>query len=81
MEQPAHAPPSSRQSKLLPVSLDVNVNVASVWPLGSDGAEPIVVFGAVVSTVQVRVAALESVFPAASIARLRNVWAPSEIGE
>jgi hypothetical protein len=55
----------------------VNVNdceVAVVVPLGPP---VIVVSGASVSTVKVRVAAVPSTLPAASIARTENVYEPS----
>jgi hypothetical protein len=67
-------------SKLLPDSVDVKLNVASVWLLGSDGPDVMLVFGGVVSMVQVRFAGLESVLPASSIARTRKVCAPSVSG-
>jgi hypothetical protein len=51
--------------------------VADVEFVGSEGPESIVVSGAVVSTVQVRVAGEESVLPALSVARTENVWEPS----
>ena len=45
--------------------------------VGPVGPESIVVSGATVSTVQVRVASLASALPAASRARTRKVWLPS----
>ena len=46
-------------------------------PDGLDGAESIVVSGAVRSTVQVSLAGVESVLPAGSVARMSNVWLPA----
>ena len=45
--------------------------------LGSFGCAVIVVFGAVVSIVQVKLAGVASVLPAASVARTSKVWEPS----
>ena len=49
------------------------MNVGVVTPIVPVGPESIVVFGAVVSTVNVRVAGEASTLPAASVARTRNV--------
>ncbi len=68
-------PPSMRHWKLAPAS-EVKVSVAEVELVVPDGPEPIVVSGAVVSTVHVRVAAAP-VLPAASVARTSKVWPPS----
>jgi hypothetical protein len=75
--QEAKAAPSSPHSKVAPVSLAENVNVALVLVVVAGGLSPIVVSGAVVSTVIARLAGLVSVLPAASMARTSKVWAPS----
>ena len=67
---------SSEHWKVEPVSLDVNAKLAEVAATVPDGPDPIVVSGAVVSTVHVRVAGVASTLPAASTARTRKVWAP-----
>jgi hypothetical protein len=71
--QEAHEPPSSRHSNVEPPSFDVNEKSASGVLAGSFGCAVIVVFGAVVSIVQVKLAGVASVLPAASVARTRNV--------
>jgi hypothetical protein len=58
-------------------SLTVNVMVALLDRLGDEGDPVIVVVGATVSTVNVRVAGEGSVFPAASVARTETVCEPS----
>jgi hypothetical protein len=65
-------PPSSRHWKLEPPSLALNVKSASAELVGSPGFESIVVCGAVVSTVNVRLTGVWT-FPAASVARTRTV--------
>ena len=74
--QVVKASSSMRQSKLAPGSEEnSNVGVASrVRPLGPVS---IVVCGALVSTVIVRLAGVASVLPAASVARTSNVCVPS----
>jgi hypothetical protein len=72
----AHAPLSSLHSKVEPVSVEVNANVAVValtLPLG-----PLVidVFGAVRSIVHVRVAGVALTLPVESFARTENVCEP-----
>jgi hypothetical protein len=67
---------SSEHSKLEPVSLDVNVKVAPVLVVVAGGPEAMVVWGADVSTVNVREAGVASVFPAASLARTWKVREP-----
>ena len=59
-------------------SLELNVNVTD-GPVEAPLAGPpvIVVFGATVSTVNVREAGDASTLPAASTARTSSVWAPS----
>ena len=64
-----HVPLSSLLWKVTPVSFEVNVTEAVVEETFPEGAEVIVVFGIVVSTVQLALAGDASVFPAASIAR------------
>jgi hypothetical protein len=73
----SHVPPSSLHSNVEPVSGELNVKVGVVLPEGLAGLESIVVFGAVVSIVQVDVAGDASVLPAASVARTSKVWLPS----
>jgi hypothetical protein len=70
-------PPSSWHSNVEPVSLETNEKLAAVADVGLLGEAVIVVLGADASTVQVNVAGLVSVFPAASLARTLNVWEPS----
>ena len=53
--QGANAGPSSRQSKVLPLSLAVNEKLGEVLLLGSLGLPMIVAVGATVSIVQVNV--------------------------
>ena len=77
-EQLAKLPESSLHSKVEGDSLDENVNVAELEVVVPDGPESIVVSGAVASIVQVRVAGLASVLPAASTALTENVCAPSD---
>jgi hypothetical protein len=57
---------------VLPASVDVKEKLALVWFVGFAGAEVIVVFGAVLSIVTVRLAEL-SVLPAASATRA-STW-------
>jgi len=71
-------PESSLHSNVDPDSLEENVNVAEVDAVVPEGPESIVVSGAVASIVQVRVAGLASVLPAASTALTENVCAPSD---
>jgi hypothetical protein len=73
--QLAAAPPSSVQLNVLPASVEVNEKLALVLLVGLVGFAVIVVFGAVVSTVNVTVA-----FPtllAASVALTTTVCEPS----
>ena len=51
--------------------------LALVLCVVAGGADVIVVLGAVVSTVQERVAGVGSVLPAGSMARTAKEWAPS----
>ena len=61
-------PLSSLLWKVTPVSFEVKLTEAVVEETSPEGAEVIVVLGAVVSTVQLALAGEASVFPAASIA-------------
>src|SRR6186997_1514016 len=70
-------PPSMRHSKLDPDSLELNAKVGVVFPDGLEGLESMVVFGGVRSTVQVWLAGVASVLPAASGARTSKVWLPA----
>jgi hypothetical protein len=70
--QGAEAPPSSEQLNV-DGSLDTNVKVALVLEVDAGGVEVIVVFGAIVSTTQVKLAGDGSGFPIVSIARTLNV--------
>ena len=72
----AHDPPSSLHSKVEPDSDEVKVNVAVLDERGAPGPLVIEVFGAVLSTVHVRVAGVASTLPAASLARTEKVCEP-----
>ena len=62
---PVDAPgPSSLQSKVEPPSVEEKVKLGWLSPVRPDGPESIVVSGVVVTTVQLRVSSLGSVFPA-----------------
>ena len=74
--QAVNASVSTRHWKLAPDSLP-NANVAVGSPVRPSGPALIVVWGALVSTVMVRLAGLASVLPAASVARTSKVWGPS----
>jgi hypothetical protein len=65
--------PSMRHSKVDPLSVELKLKSGVVLFEGSGGLESMVVFGAVRSTVQVRVAGLPSVLPAWSVARTSKV--------
>src|SRR5947208_4304862 len=69
-----------RHSKVEPGSLELKVNVGVASLSSAGGAESIVVFGAVRSTVQVRLAGVASVLPAGSVARTSKVWLPAPSG-
>jgi hypothetical protein len=71
-----HAAPSRRHSNVA-VSVAENVKLAVVSVTVPDGPPEIVVSGAVVSTVQERVAGVASTFPATSIARTSKVCVPA----
>ena len=70
------APPSRRTSKVAPTS-DVNENDADVEFVGLSGRDVMVVSGAVVSIVQVKLAGVASVLPARSVARTSKVCEPA----
>jgi len=70
-------PPSTRHSKVAPISLELNWKLGVVSFDGLDGLESIVVFGAVRSTVHVWDAGVASVLPAGSVARTSKVWLPA----
>ncbi len=72
-----NAPASREHSNVEPPSLAVKEKSGAAELLGSLGWAVIVVFGAVVSIVQVKAAADASVLPAASVARTSKVWEPS----
>jgi hypothetical protein len=74
--QGSKPPLSRRHWKLEADSLAVNVNVALVLDVLAGGPEPMVVWGAVASTAQLRLAGEPSTLPAASRARTRNWWLP-----
>ena len=69
-------PLSSLLWNVTPVSFELKMTEAVVEETSPEGAEVIVVLGAVVSTVQEALAGVASVFPAASIARIFIVCAP-----
>jgi hypothetical protein len=69
----ASCPPSSEHSNVAPASPALKANVALVLIVVAGGPEVIVVSGAVVSTVNIRLAALPSRLPAASLARTSKV--------
>ncbi len=66
-------PPSSWHSKVEPPSVEVNEKLGPVSFDGSLGCAVIVVSGAAASTVQVKLAGVASVLPAASVARTSKV--------
>src|SRR2546426_8186346 len=73
----AKGEPSRVHSNVLPASVEVNVN-SPTWLLDSAGGfVVIVVSGAVVSMVQVKLAGVGSTLPAGSIARTWKVWLPA----
>ncbi|XSF08636.1 hypothetical protein VZP55_30365 [Myxococcus faecalis] len=74
--QPVKVAPSSAHSYVTPLSLESKSNVASVEAVVPDGPLTMVVSGATVSTVHVRVAGVPSTLPALSRARTASVWLP-----
>ena len=75
--QAVQPPPSSRHSKVEPPSVELKEKLGVVPLDGSLGWAVIVVFGAAVSIVQVKLAGVASVLPAASVARTWKVCEPS----
>src|SRR5947207_1256593 len=75
--QAIQLPASTRHAKVELGSLELKANVGVASLSSAGGAEPIVVFGAVRSTVHVRLAGVASVLPAGSVARTSKVWLPS----
>jgi hypothetical protein len=74
--QTTKAAPSSKHWNVDPASLAVNAKLALVLVTVPLGPEVMVVSGGVVSIVQLREAGVESVLPAASVARTRKVCVP-----
>src|SRR6478672_5296624 len=70
-------PPSTRHSNVEAGSPALNPNVGVASLDGPAGPLSMVVFGAVRSIVQVKLAGVPSVFPTASVARTSKVWVPS----
>jgi uncharacterized membrane-anchored protein len=75
--QEVKEPASSLQAKVLLASVDVKLKLALVLLVVADGLAVIVVSGAVVSMVQVKLAGVGSVLPAASVAWTWKVWLPT----
>jgi hypothetical protein len=69
LEQAAKALPSKLHAKVLPALVAVKLKLAPELLVGTGGLEVIVVSGAVVSIVQVKLAGVGSVLPAVSVAR------------
>ncbi len=69
--------PSSLHSKVLPALVAVKPKLALVLLVVSGGLAVIVVSGAVVSMVQVKLAGVASTLPAGSMARTWKVWLPA----
>jgi hypothetical protein len=76
--QLAKAAESTRHWNVEPDSDEVNAKVGVESLVGPLGPELIVVFGAWVSTVKLRLAGLWSTFPWESEARTSKVWGPLE---
>jgi hypothetical protein len=75
--QAVNAALSSEHLNVAPVgSVEVKLKLALVAFVGFAGFDVIIVSGAVVSTVQVKLAGLASVLPAASVAATWKVWDP-----
>jgi hypothetical protein len=75
--QAVKEPASSLHSKVLPASVAVKLKLALVLLVVAAGLAVIVVSGAVVSIVQVKLAGVESVLPAGSVAWTWKVWLPT----
>ena len=69
---------SKLHAKVLPDSVDVKLKLALVLVVDDEGLALIVVSGGVVSMVQEKLAGVESVLPAASVARTWKVWLPAD---
>ena len=63
------------------MSVPEKVKLAAALLVSAGGPESIAVVGAVVSTVQVELAGVASMFPAWSIARTSKLWEPSASAE
>ncbi|MFP5452314.1 MAG: hypothetical protein ACLGG9_11295 [Thermoleophilia bacterium] len=74
--QGANDAPSRRHSKVDPASDDAKLTLVEIVLITAAGAWVIVVCGATLSTTKATSAGVESVFPAGSVARTRNVCAP-----
>ncbi len=61
----------------VPVSLPLKLKLADVLLLKAGGLLVMLVSGARLSIVQVKLAGVESVLPALSVARTSKVWLPS----
>ena len=75
--QAVQAPPSTWHANVAAASSAPNAKLASPLRAAAGGPDVIVVVGATVSIVSVRVTGEASVLPAASLARTENVWVPS----
>src|SRR5436309_16094141 len=75
--QAPNAAPSSLHSNVLPASVAVKLKDAEVLFVSVAGLLVMVVSGAVMSTVQLRLAGVGSTLPAGSIARTRNTGRPA----
>ena len=77
LEQAEKPAPSSSHAKLAPLSLAPKEKLGPVSLEGSEGFAVTLALGGVVSTVHVKIAGVESVLPAASVAFTSNVCWPS----
>jgi hypothetical protein len=75
--QLANAAPSRLQWNKAPASFELNEKLAARLFDNNGGVELIVVSGTMVSTVQLKLAGVASLFPAGSVARTWKLWAPS----
>jgi len=75
--QAVYAAPSIRHSNVAPASGEEKPKEALFTAIVPDGPESMVVSGAVLSTVQVRLAGVASMLAAASVALTSKVWEPS----
>ena len=75
--QVTYAPPSSEQSKVEPCSFDASSKLALETFVSAGGDDVIEVSGASCRPSRSKLAALASVFPAASVARTAKVCSPS----